>query len=606
MRKRERFIRKLALAVSGMFAVCAVLVPVQMVDAAETAAETNSAGTMAVGTISEKEPETKVADPTSTIVIDGNIDDWKAMDSLKVSDGSVKGWRLAKSADGSKLYFSFDGVATSEWDGHYMWDTLKITFANGTSYEVQIANLAGGWIMPGAEVAVTNGASGTNAGDYAVECVLPMPNTGTSVANVDAESQAAAEADGAYSVTFAGTVIFETDIPEFVPLEEIEPVYEGIVIDGKYDDWAAVSKVEAKCPSTEHVEECLSNAACVFDGEYVYIYLQDGKDGNASGAGVASNGRYAITTDLGRQLVFQLTKANGGSVSGVEGAQVAYYGDKWEIAIPASELPMWKQGVSFGLYQAEPIVNGVVNIKGDNATGPAGEFDGIVYDGLYGDWEAYPHTLIQYATAGTQTDEPDGEGALYLEDEVLYGHVVSSMEAHLQQKGGEFDGAISICFNGNREYNGDKTWNLYPRLVAVAADGTIDWDPDTENLEKGSYEFYLADARGEYNTSTQTNISDLAEHEKFYGKMIITVGETIDETEFMVDLEQAAKFLSFYSDNEIFASDFKMIEAQFGEIGQDYLAIAGASSGPWMGIVIAMAVAGGAVCYKRRRNEVTK
>ncbi|MBQ4283975.1 MAG: hypothetical protein IJB96_08625, partial [Lachnospira sp.] len=458
MRKRNNFVRKMALLLSGMYAACAIAMPVCSVDAA-------------------------TADPTSTIVIDGNIADWKGVDSLPVSDGSVSEWRLAKSADGSKLYLSYNGVASTEWDSNYQWDFVQITYPNGTSYNMQVANIASGWIAPGAEVAMTNGASGNNAGDYAVECLLPIPDAAT----------ATAEDMSGYTVTFAGTTISMNDIPEFIPASEVEPVYEGIVVDGKFDDWDAVAKTEAACSSTEHTYECLSNVACVFDGDYVYIYLQDGKDGNAAGAGTHSNGRYSITTDLGRQLVFEISTANGGSVSGVAGATASYYGNQWEIAIPASELPMWKQGISFGLYQTEPFISGIVNVKGENATGPAGEFSGIVYDGLYGDWDAYPHTLIQYATAGTQTDDPDGEGALYLEDTILYGHVVSTMDAHLEQMGGEFDSAISICFNGDRSYNGDMSWNFYPRLVAVAPDGTINWDPDTENMEEGkTYEYYLA------------------------------------------------------------------------------------------------------------------
>lgn len=571
MRRKGSIKKKVALLLGGIYVACAAMMPVCYVNAAEA------------------------ADATSTIVVDGKMNDWVATDSLAVSDGSVKEWRLAKSADGSTVYLCFNGVASTEWDSTYMWDFVEVTNPDGTTFRCQINNLASAWIMPGAEVATSSNASGTNAGDYVVECVLPLP----------ADAASVSESESGYSITFAGTTIAVADIPEFIPAQEYEAVYEGIVIDGKYGDWAAVACVDAKCPNTEHGYDCLSGVACVFDGEYVYIYLKDGATGDASGAGINSNGRYSITTDLGRQLVFQVTKANGGSVSGVEGATVAYYGDEWEIAIPASELPMWKEGISFGSYQSEPYITGIVNIRGENASGPAGEFSGIVYDGLYGDWDAYPHKLIHYATSGTQTDAPDGEGALYLDDTTLYGHVESTMKAHLDQKGSEFDSAISICFNGDRDYNADMTWNFYPRLVAVAADGTIDWNPETETLEEGTYEFYLADARGEYNTSRLTNVSDLAEHEKFFGKMMITVGETKDEIEFMVDLEQVATFLSHYSDTTVLASDFQLIEAQFGEIGQDYLAIAGASAGPFAGIVIALAATGG-VLYKRRRSKVVK
>lgn len=533
------------------------------------------------------------------ISIDGDVSEWKAMNSMPVGDGSVSEWKVTKSSNGSMLYLCFSGIASTEWDTSYIWKFLTISYENGTSYTSQFANLDSSWINPGAAVATCSNASGTNPGLYAVECALPITKNG-------------------YTITFAGTTISESDIPEFVAAEKVEPVYNGIIIDGSYDDWDAVARTDADCPpEAGHSYDCLNAAACVFDGDYVYIYLQDGDSGSAAGAGVSSNGRYSITTDMGRQITFQLSTQNGGTVNGVSGAGAAYFGDEWEIAIPASALPVYKESISFGLYQSEPFVSGVMNLQGGSGTGSesgttggtgtgtAGEFTGIVYDGLYGDWSAYPHALIQYATSGTQTNNPDGEGALYADGSILYGHVISSMDAHIAQKGGEFAGAISICFNGEREYNGDKTWNLYPKLVGVSADGTINWNPATKDLESGTYEFYIADIRGEYNTQTQTNISQLGEYEQFLGRMTVSVSENNDEMEFYVDLEQAAKFLSHYSDTTVESSDFKLIEAQFGQIGSDYLATAGTSSGPYVGVALCMAVAG-VVLLKRRRNKVVE
>jgi len=390
-----------------------------------------------------------------------------------------------------------------------------------------------------------------------------------------------------------------------MPAEKVEAVYEGIVIDGKYDDWDAVNKVESECPKeANHDFDCLDYTACVFDGDYLYIYLMDGATAHAAGAGLHSNGRYSITSDLGRRIVFQLSTKNGGSVDGIDGAEVAYYGKQWEIAIPASELPIYSKSVDFGLYQQEPFVAGIVNLQGTD--GGVGEFEGIIYDGLFGDWTAYPHTLIQYATSGTQTNGPDGEGALYVEDGTLFGHVVSTMDAHLAEEGGEFAKAVSICFNGDREYNGDKTWNFYPRLVMVGADGSIDWNPQTKNLPNGMYEFYISDARAEFDTTLITNVSQLQDHEQFVGKMWIEVGETNDEVEFYMDLEQVAKYLSYYSSTKITADDFKLIEAQFGRIGQDYISIGATSSGPYVGVALCAGVAAIILLRRKRVNKVVK
>lgn len=523
----------------------------------------------------------------SQITIDGELSEWEAMESLKVAEGNVEEWKLALSEDRSRLYFCFGGTAVTQWDTGYIWNLLEITYSDGKTFRCQIANLENAWTTPGAEVAAKNEAHLNNSGVYGVECVLPINDRG-------------------YSVTFAGTTVKEADIPEFKAAEEKEAVYTGISIDGKFDDWEAVTRVDVKCPNTSHGYECLKRAACIMDGDYVYFYLQDGDDGYAAGAGLNSNGRYSIVTDLGRSLVFQLSAANGGSVSGVDGAKAAYYQDEWEVAIPVSALPQWKKSISFGLYQNEPYISGVVDIKGGSNEEQIGEFNGIVYDGLYGDWAAYPHTLIQYATPGTQTDDPDGEGALYANGKTLYGHVVSSMEAHLQEQGGEFSSAVSICFNSDRTYNADKTWNFYPRLVTVADDGTIDWNPKTVALDNGVYEFYLADVRGEYNTSALKNEADLAEHEKFFGKMTVSVYDDFNETEFYVDLEQVAKFLSNYSSTEIKAEDFKVIEAQFGRIGQEWLTTAGASSGPYAGVIICMGVCVAVLLKRRKGNKAVE
>ncbi len=528
------------------------------------------------------------------ISVDGDMSEWKGMTGIAAADGSVSEWKVTKSEDGTMIYLCYTGTATTEWDSHYIWDMLDISYADGSSMTLQFGTLADAWILPGASVAYSCSANGNNPGTYVVECALPI-------------------ARDDYMITFAGTTITAAEIPGFVPAQAVEPVYNGIVVDGIYDDWDAVAKAEAACPAEAgHAYDCLDYAACVFDGDYVYLYLQDGVDGSAAGAGMNSNGRYSITTDTGRQLVFQLSADNGGTVNGVEGATAAYFGNEWEVAIPISALPLWKESISFGLYQSEPFVSGVMNLQGvtgpgeSGSSGTAGEFNGIVYDGLYGDWNAYPHTLIQYATAGTQTNNPDGEGALYTDGSIVYGHVISSMDAHLADMGGEFASAISICFNGDYGHYGDKSWNLFPRLVAVSADGTINWSPQTSQLAPGNYEFYIADIRGEYNTQTQQNISDLADYEQFFGKITITVGEKVDECEFYIDLEQVAKFLSHYSGTTIDASDFKLIEAQFGLIGQNWLTIGGTSSGPVMGVAMCMAVSGLVLLKRRRKDEVIK
>lgn len=518
------------------------------------------------------------------IVVDGKLDDWAYMRTSNLSDNDITSleFKFAKSEDGTMLYYYFAGPASTQWDNPYDYKYFEFV-VGGTSVPAWMYNIADVWPNPGADTIKENTASGNNAGIIVYEGALPLT-------------------DENLVIKFEGMDITLEDIPVFVPVEEAEASYNGITVDGKFYDWAAVSKTDVSCPEeASHEYECLSQTAVVFDGDYIYIYLKDGENGNASGAGVNSNGRYAIVTDTGRQITFEVNTENGGSVAGVEGATASYFGAEWEIAIPASALPYYSESISFGLYQSEPFVTGVVDIQ--DKEGTAGTFAGIDYDGMFGDWNAYPHTLIQYATSGTQTNSADGEGAIYKEDGILYGHVISSMDAHLAEKGGEFASGVSIFFNEEYEYNGDRTNNLYPRFVAVAEDGTINWSPQTMDLENGTYEFYIADARGEYDTNTITNISQLKEHEQFFGKMKVEVTDERDEMEFFIDLEQVAKYLSYYSGRTVDPEEFQIIEAQFGRIGQEILTIAGTSSGPFVGIMICVAVVAVSYMKKRRSNK---
>jgi len=85
----------------------------------------------------------------------------------------------------------------------------------------------------------------------------------------------------------------------------------------------------------------------------------------------------------------------------------------------------------------------------------------ITYDGLYGDWNKYPHTTIQYATPGTHEHVADASAAIYCDGTQLFGHVETPMQAHLTEAGGELTQAITIKFNDN--------WSqvFYPRMETV-------------------------------------------------------------------------------------------------------------------------------------------
>ena len=512
------------------------------------------------------------ADIDTDIIVDGELDDWKEVPSQVSNDIEIKEWKLAKEDDGT-LFFCFTGDAVSEWYGNYIWKTISITQAGGTLSGLNFSQYDWSLVQQtGADVVTKNNAHGNSAADYVVEASIP----------------ATTFKSGDYIISFAGNDIQSSAIPVISGQTQSkeDAVYKGITIDGKFTDWDAVKRNDAGCPNTQH-PDCLEATAMVFDGDYVYIYIKDGAGGDAAGAGSHSNGQYVITTDLGRELVFQLKNNQGGSVAGVEDAVASHVGAQWEIAIPASELPQYQKSLSFGLYQQEPFITGVVNIQED--AGHVGGFEGIIYDGLYGDWTAYPHTRIEYATAGTQEEVVDAEGALYSDGSTLFGHVVTRMPQHLEEAAGEFTSAVTILFNN------DYKTAFYPRMVAVDDQGNIDWSPSLKGLRPGTYEFYLASTDAWH---TSSNLNDLNKADQMYGKMMITVGETSDECEFYLDLKLIAD--KFGCD----ASEFKTIAAQFGRIGQQWLTTAGASSGPWIGLIICGVVVVGAMAFRKYKGRI--
>ena len=293
----------------------------------------------------------------------------------------------------------------------------------------------------------------------------------------------------------------------------------------------------------------------------------------------------SITTDLGNELVFQLDSK--GYVNGVDGVDCRHVGDEWEIAIPKSALPAYNKTLSFGLYQAEPFITGMSNIKGDDSDEDKTIYD-IKYDGLYGDWDYYPHTRIDYATAGTQQDRVDASGALFSDGSTVLGHVYSTMPEHLNEAGGEFTQAVTFKFNDS--YN----QVLYPRFVTVDEQGNINWNAKLGGLSEGTYEFYMFDTSA---WGTSKNINELNDADICYGKMAVTVGSNRDECEFYFDLEKVAQKLGCD------ASDFKQISAQFGRLGQQWINTAGASSGAWFGLFICIAATCGVVVHQKKKGS---
>lgn len=378
--------------------------------------------------------------------------------------------------------------------------------------------------------------------------------------------------------------------------------YSGITIDGDFSDWDAIAKVDT---DSETGWGHVNKMAMVWDGDWVYLYLEsdDSNPRAMTGAGPSGNGKFVITTDLGNQTTIDLHNAPD-SVAGIDGASIAAnstsWGQppyKWEVAIPASALKSYQKTISFGLYQVDPAITGVANLHpaddGDHS------FTGITYDGNYDDWTYYPHTTIQYAGSGTHDKDIDARAALYADSDRLYGHVVTGMQAHLDEKGGEFTSAVSL------KVNGDENLMLTPHFVAVDADGNINWNPQTAGLAPGTYEFYLASTT---TNGTSTNINDLKDDDVIYGRAMVTVGAERDEMEYYVDIPTLAAHLhanggQAKDETSIDPSDIKQFSAQYGRIGQEWVTTAGASTAPVLGVGLCLATVGGTYAYRRRRRD---
>lgn len=575
---------------------------------------------------------------------DGNPAEWVNVQRQASKDQAVPEWAVAQ--DENNLYFYAHELRDPAKGHPAAWQYPYFTYANGDKgksvrFRLNIDNNTGAikltddwWQdVPGATAGFLMNEDGTQ-GDF--EFSIPKSYL----------------ADSSYTITYCGVTVAFADIPYLSggqtvggntedggqteggntgdggqteggntgdggqteggstsggSQEDLHPVYEGIVIDGSFHDWDAVAKTDVN-EGKDH--NTVDQVAMVWDGDYIYLYflaegfvdengVTVGDWGSVTGAGPHNNGQFVITTDLGRELLIQLSRDNGGSVKGIDGAKAAVNNQEWmgaphmwEVSIPASALPAYNETISFGLYQGDPLIKDMANFratsdKEDDSQGTTGKFEGIVYDGLYGDWEYYPHTLIEYATSGTQEHVVDGEGALYSDGTYLYAHVETSMGAHLLEAGGEFTSAVTIRLNGEHTFS--------PQYVAVDAQGNINYDVQLKNLPDGQYEFYMIDAQG---WKTAQNISELDPNNGVYGKMYVTVGPSSDEMEFKMDISvMAAKF-------GMDADEIKTMEAQFGRIGQQWLITAGTSTGAWAGLLLCFGTVGVTAIYQGRKRKI--
>lgn len=526
-----------------------------------------------------------------TITIDGDPSEWDGITMYDSSDSKISKWSVAK--DDEYVYFYVQQNGGNQY-GQPITDTnFTIKYDDGTSdgirFSYNMGSIKNGTYSDIEGVGDADKASEPSQEKDKYETEFRIPQT--FFCGKD------------YTLEYCGTKVESGDITDLSSKDEEvkkDDVYSGITIDGNFSDWNAVSKNDVSQNSESG--NGLSKAAAVFDGDYIYIYMKEksenASDGAAGSSGSYASGKYEIKTDTDRRTVLDIKLVNGKcevSVSdyvknqmGGNSITAEYSNRQYEIAVPVSAVKQYNESLSFGYYlSSSPLVSNIVNIDKNSSHGAINNrFSGIAYDGSFGDWDDYAHTIIEYSTQGGVGD--DSEAALYASDGYIYGHVKSFL--HKTTDGRNEFSPFTLRANSN-----DKT-SISFRFVTVDSDGNIDWNPKITNLSEGNHEFTLVDI-GSW--TTYKNVSD----EGFidYGKITISAGSTCDEMEYEVDMKKLAKKF------DIEINEMKVVEAKYINIGDEWVTYAGTSTGPVAGVAISCLTVAGVLLYRKRKvNNVVK
>ncbi len=499
----------------------------------------------------------------------------ETQEEVNWSNGAVQDVMGIKAeTNGDTVTISYKVKHDAEWTrpaGNY---PITVTLPDGTTKTIQI-----GWDY---DVHDANGyatigsinRSSDQKDTEILEISIPASWFGTDEFTVSG---------GGYTAAVnAGTVTDNDNVGE-------EAVYTGISIDGDFSDWNAVTKTELAEPTDYNGE--VQSVAWRVEEDYVYIYMDSpvGGDGSnpesATWSGTHGNGKFAITTDLGRTLQLQVTQ--DGAVSGMDDIQVVHNGSQWEIAVPVSSLPKNNGGINFGNYLQDPVLSGT--IPGKEVT--AQHVD-ITYDGNYGDWDDVKHTEIEYTTAGTQENVPDGEAAGYSDGDTYFGHCETVLPAHLSGKGHGFTTGVTVAanYNPSTPYDYPKD-SIQMRLATVDSNGNINWNPQKEGLENGTYEYYIFDISC---WGSSQNINELYDADVMYGKATITLTDTKQDMEWYIDMNKYANKIG------LSANDIKTVSTQYINIGDEWVTTAGTSTGP-VGSVVLIAASASAPFLKKSK-----
>ena len=197
-----------------------------------------------------------------TITIDGDPSEWDGITMYDSSDSKISKWSVAK--DDEYVYFYVQQNGGNQY-GQPITDTnFTIKYDDGTSDGIRfLYNM--GIIKNGTYSDIEGVGDADKASEpsqekdkYETEFRIPQTFFG----------------DKDYTLEYCGTKVESGDITDLSSKDEEvkkDDVYSGITIDGNFSDWNAVSKNDVSQNSESGNE--LSKVAAVFDGDYIYIYI---------------------------------------------------------------------------------------------------------------------------------------------------------------------------------------------------------------------------------------------------------------------------------------------------------------------------------------------
>lgn len=400
--------------------------------------------------------------------------------------------------------------------------------------------------------------------------------------------------------------------PDYTDLGD---TYNGIEIDGDFNDWNAVTKYRLDNSIMDFLvngNDATIISAIVWDGDTAYIYIRIYgsfiSKGSIQKLGISqrNNTKYYVRTDTGEELTFSITKTGSKAyygtnvtVNGAGGAEIAADYDDWffggdyqyEISVPLKNLTKNASTIVFGSDITGDLTLPVGNI-GKVEDDPTNDESDIVIDGDISDWGNLPYQYIYYCDAKLNngdycgTDNPYtypyyeyfdynhkgySTASVYLNGDKLYGHINSRTDRS----------STRLFYEIKVRINDSQTISLYSEYhyntnynVQGACSGTFDLKDASGNVVGRLY------CRDERRTS-------------YYGN---GVRYNMDE-EFYIDMAALASSLGLGT------NELKSIELQFPYIGYQWVKVAGTSTAPFIGILICISIVGATWFIRFMKNK---